>query len=110
MADEKKSAGGSVTLLNKGQRHYDLGNDASGQPRRHAPGTTHTYSAEEAARMVTYRDLVDISKLPGQVDVKKLKVDNDKLLSENARLKEQLAALESRPSSKKKEPELEKVS
>ncbi len=94
MADEKKSEG-SITFLNKSKRHYDLGLGADGKPRRHAPGATMTYTPEEAKRMASYSsDLIDITKLPGSVDVRKLKADNAALLSENAELKKQLAAFE----------------
>lgn len=94
MSNEKKSDGG-VTLLNRGQRAYEIGDGtALGKVRRHAPGTTMTYSIEEAEKMGQYKELVDISKLPGQVDVGQLKADNAKMLSENAALKAQLESLQ----------------
>lgn len=92
MAEKEKE--GSVTLLNRGQRHFDVGTGTDGKPRRHSPGTTFTYSADEAKRLSGYRELVDISKLPGQVDTAKLKAENAKLLDENKRLREQLIALQ----------------
>lgn len=91
MADDKKD--GSVTLLNRGQRWFDIGVGADKKPRRHGPGTTMTYSAEEAKRVEGYKDLMDITKLPGSLDAKKLKAENNQLSDENKRLKEQLAAL-----------------
>lgn len=93
MSDNKKSDG-AVTLLNRGQRSYDLTNGADGKARRHGPGATMTYSAEEAKRMEGYKELVDITKLPGQVDVAALKAENAKLLAENTGLKAQLQALQ----------------
>lgn len=92
MTEEKRDEG-SVTLLNRGLRHFDLGADAKGKPLgRHSPGATHTYTAEQAKRLEGYKELVDIAKLPGQVDAKKLKEENAKLKDENARLREQLLA------------------
>lgn len=103
MADDKK-AEGSVTLLNRGKRSFDLGLDAKGKSKgRHAPGTTHAYTAEEAKRLEGYKELADISKLPGQVDAKALKAENAKLQDENKRLREQLAALEQAPDPKQKD-------
>ena len=97
MSDDKKQEGGSVTFLNRGQRSFDLGNG-----RRHAPGATMAYTLEEAKRMEPYaKELVDITKLPGQVDSAKLKADNAKMLAENAALKAQLEAL--KPSETKEE-------
>lgn len=97
MAEKDKKADGSVTLLNRGRRHFDLGKGQNGSPRRHSPGTTMAYTAEEAGRMAGYQDLVDISKLPGQVNAAKLKSDNDKLTADNEALKARLDALESAP-------------
>lgn len=93
MANDKKSDG-TVTLLNRSKRHFDLGLGEDKQPRRHAPGTTMAYTAEEAAKMGAYKDLVDISKLPGQVDTGKLKADNAKLAADNAKLQAQLDAMQ----------------
>jgi len=99
MSDDKKQEGGSVTFLNRGQRSFDLGNG-----RRHAPGATMAYTLDEAKRMEPYaKELVDITKLPGQVDSAKLKADNAGLLSENAALKAQLEAL--KPSDEGQKPE-----
>lgn len=109
MAEEKKSSGdGSVTFLNRGKRHYDLGNDAAGKPRRVAPGSTVLCSAEDAKRLSIYRDLVDISKLPGQVDARKLKAENEKLADENTRLKAQLLALPKEVEAEKPAPKEKK--
>ncbi len=91
---EVANSGKTVTLLNRGKRSYDLGQGADGQPRRHVPGAMMVYSAEEAARMSGYTELVDISKLPGQIDVSQLKTENVNLQAENAALKAQLEALE----------------
>lgn len=93
MAEEKKESN-EVVFLNRGQRHYDLNPDAQGKVRRHSPGTTMLYSAEEAKKAAGYFDLVDISKLPGQVDTNKLKAESAALHNENASLKAQLAALQ----------------
>lgn len=92
----EKSAG-NVTLLNRGQRSYEVANGADGKSRRHGPGTTMEYSAEEAKKMAGYRDLVDISKLPGQVDVGAIKAESVRLTAENAVLKAQLQALQTAP-------------
>lgn len=103
MSDNSKKSDGTVTLLNRGQRSYDLANGADGKARRHGPGATMTYSAEEAKRMEGYKELVDITKLPGQVDVTALKAENAKLLAENAGLKAQLEALQDTIAAPKKE-------
>lgn len=101
MAEDKKD-GGSVTLLNRSQRSFDLGLDEKGKSKgRHAPGTAHTYTAEEAKRLEGYKELMDVSKIPGALDARKLKDENNKLLDENARLKAQLLTLEA---SAKEEP------
>lgn len=107
MAEEKKE--GSVTFLNRGLRHYDLG-FKDGKPCRHAPGTTMVYTAEEARRAAGYRDLVDITKLPGQVDTGKIKAENAKLQDENSRLRAQLEALtpKTEDASSEQEPEKKK--
>lgn len=96
MSEEKKNdkkLEGTVTLLNRGLRHFEIALDASGKPIRHAPGVALVYSAEDAKRAEGYKELVDIAKMPGAVDAKKLKSENNKLSDENKRLKEQLAAL-----------------
>ena len=97
MADKEKakeaSQDESVTFLNRGQRSYDLGNDAAGKPRYHRPGTTMAYTAAEAARHEGYSDLIDISKMPGTESARKVKDDRDALAAENTALKAQLAAL-----------------
>lgn len=97
MSKEEKSVDGSATFLNRGKRHYDLAKGADGQVRRHAPGATMLYSADEVKQMSGYSDLVDISKLPGQVDTGKLKAENARMLAENAALKAQLEALTPAP-------------
>lgn len=94
MAQEVKKEDGSVTFLNRGSRTFDLGSDKHGKHKRHAPNTTMAYTAEEAARHQGYPDLVDISKLPGQVDRKEAEAENKRLASENEELKKQLAALQ----------------
>lgn len=108
MAAEKKSDV-SVTLLNRGQRHFDVGVDSDGKPRRHAPGSTMVYSAEEAKKMQGYRDIVDLSKLPGAVDTRQLQADNAKLLAESIALKAQLEALQPKKKEAKKEEVKEAV-
>lgn len=98
MADEKKSEG-LVTLLNKGARVWDHGFEEKGGKkvaRKHLPGTTMTFTAEEAKKLDGYKELVDITKLPGQLDLKKVIAENTKLLDENKRLREQLLALQSK--------------
>lgn len=99
MADEKKDkvTEGSVTLLNRGKRHFEIALDAAGKPIRHAPGVAMVYSAADAKRASAYKELVDLSKMPGAVDAKKLKADNTKLADENAKLKAQLEALAPKP-------------
>lgn len=92
MADEKKSEPKLISLLNRGKRHFD-GLDAEGKPRRHSPGEVHSYTVEGAKLLDGYKELVDISKLPGSVDASKLADDNKSLNDENARLKAELAAL-----------------
>lgn len=93
MADaEKKSEPKLISLLNKGKRHFD-GLDAAGKPRRHSPGEVHSYSPEGAKLLEGYKELADISKLPGTIDAAKLESDNKSLNDENARLKAELAAL-----------------
>lgn len=86
-----------IVFLNRSKRKFDLGftADAKGNkaPRIHMPGATMLYTREEAERMSIYKELIDISKLPGQVDARKLKSENAKLVEENAKLKSQLAAL-----------------
>ena len=91
--EDKKAAEGTVTFLNRGKRHFNLAKGADGSPRRHSPGTTMVYSAAEAEKSRGYSDLVDISKLPGQVDAVKIKADNERLAADNAALKAQLEAL-----------------
>ena len=102
MAAEKKEVEVTV-FLNKGLRHYDLGFGVDGKPRRHSPGQTMAYTAEEAARHSGYADLVDVAKMPGVVDVKQLKSENAQLADQNAKLKAQLAALEAKPAKVKVE-------
>lgn len=105
MADEKKDEG-SVTLLNQGQRSYDLGLDEKGKHRGvHKPGTAHVYTAAEAAKLAPYRELVDVAKLPGQLDARALKAENNKLKQENEQLRKQLLAL---PPAEVPAPEAEK--
>lgn len=89
---EAKKEEARVTLMNRGQRSYEVVSD--GKVVRHSPGTTMSYSAEEAKKMEGYRDLIDITKMPGQVDANKLKADNAKLLADNAALQAQLDALQ----------------
>lgn len=108
MAADKKEDG-SITLLNKGLRHFDLGADKEGKPRRHAPGTTMSYTAEEAKKHSIYKDLIDISKMPGQVDVRKLKADKEALQDENTRLKAQLEALSTAKTEKPKKADKPEV-
>lgn len=93
MASDKKAADGSVTFLNKGKRHYDTIGEA-GEKLRHAPGATMTYSAEQAARMAQYKDLIDITKLPGQVNAAELRAESARLKADNEALKARLEALE----------------
>lgn len=92
MAEAKKAEGG-ITLLNRGQRKFDL--SKGGKPEWHMPGATHVYPAEDGAKLaVMYpRELADISKLPGAVDTTKLASDNAKLLADNEALKAQLASV-----------------
>lgn len=96
MAAEVKVEEGTV-FLNKGKRHFDLAPGKDGKARRHAPGTTMAYSAEEAKIHEGYSDLIDVTKVPGQVNVRQVKADNAKLLDENAQLRAQLAALTAAP-------------
>lgn len=98
MGNDKTAEAGGATLINTGKRTYDLGpaeSDEKKSPRQHRPGTTFFYSASELVRMAPYvgKELMDITKLPGQVDVRKLKEENARLLDENRRLREQVAAL-----------------
>ena len=91
MAD-KKDADGSVSYINKGQRHFDVRKD--GKAFRHSPNMVATYTAKEAEQLSGYpKEIFDISKLPGAVDTRALKADNAKLLADNAALKAQLEAL-----------------
>lgn len=90
MAEEKKSEG-STALLNRGKRHFDV--IAQGKPSRHSPNATMVYTADEATKLSGYPELVDISKLPGQVDSRKLKADNEQLKKDKEALEAQLAAL-----------------
>lgn len=80
-----------VVLLNRGKRHYDL---PSG---RVSPGEMLEVTAEEAAKLSIYRDLVDASKLPvkgaGAAEAAKLKGENAALVEANEKLKAQLADL-----------------
>lgn len=105
MADDKKSDG-SVTLLNRSQRYFEIAIGPDKKPIRHAPGAAMVYSGQEAKLALGYKDLVDLSKMPGAVDSRKLKAENNKLSDENSRLKAELAALSS---SKTDAPEKEKV-
>lgn len=91
MSNEKKD--GNVTLLNRGKRHFDFGKGADGKVRVLAPGAMLSFSLEEAAKLSGYKELVDISKLPGQVDTEALKADNAKLLAEKKELEAKLASL-----------------
>lgn len=91
--EDKKDGGVTVTLLNRGQRSYEVAGTEPGKTRRHAPGATMDYTAEEAGKLGMYKELVDITKLPGQIDAAKTKADNAKLLADNAALKAQLEAL-----------------
>lgn len=92
MADDKKKDDGVVTLLNRGKRHYDvIGLD--GKPTRHAPGATMTYGKDEAEKLVGYSDLIDITKLPGQVNARALRAENETLKAEKERLEKQIAAM-----------------
>ena len=87
MAEEHKF----VSVVNNGKRHYDvLGVD--GKPARHSPGAVLEYTEESFAKL-GYEDLVDITKLPGQVNLAALKADNAALKAENEKLKADLAAL-----------------
>lgn len=110
MADEKKlekaEAPAGTTFLNRGKRHFDIGFHPDGKAKRHSPGTTMAYTAEEAKRHEGYADLIDISKIPGSIDTKRLASDNAKLLAENLALKEQLEALgETKAADKEPKPE-----
>lgn len=105
---------GTVTLLNKGQRHFDLGYEQlvgedgkpqfyedgkpipdKDKPRKYAPNNTITLPAKEGAKLAAKypKELVDLSKIPGAVDVGALKGEAAKLKAENEALKAQLAAL-----------------
>lgn len=99
MADEKKdkkdaaapAEAKSVTLLNRGKRHFDLPGG------RVSPNETVACTADDAAKLTKMypRELLDISKLPVRgtnAEAEKLKKDNAALADENAKLKEQLAA------------------
>lgn len=98
---EAKAEDRSVSLFNRGKRTFDLGlesgKDGKKSPRRHAPGESHLYTPSEAAKMSIYKEIVDLSKLPGQLDAKKLKSENEKLADENKKLKDQLASLQPKP-------------
>lgn len=107
MADTVKIEEGTVVLLNRGRRHYEIGFDAAGKPRRHAPGTAMSYTLEEAKRVAGYMELVDVAKLPGQVNTKAIQAENAKLADENASLKAQLEALQAKKSEKKAEKKVE---
>lgn len=111
MAEVKTVEGATVTLLNKGQRSFDLP-FVNGQPvGKHAPGTTHTYSAEQAARLAGYPDLIDVTKVPGSVDTRALQSENATLKAEREALKAQLAALTPKTAEQKKaEKEAQKAS
>lgn len=102
---EKVKEGEGTMFLNKGLRRYDLGVDKDGKARRHDPGATMLYTAEEAKRHEGYSDLIDISKMPASVNAKKLKAENEKLLEEKLALEARIAALEgkSKKSDKAKE-------
>lgn len=100
MSSEKKD--GSVTLLNRGKRHYDFGKDAQGNERVLAPGAMMSFTAEDAAKLSGYKELVDISKLPGQVDTTALKAENQRLQDEKAKLEAQLASLAPAPAEEPK--------
>lgn len=102
MADDKKESA-TVTLLNRGKRHYDvIGPD--GKQFRHAPGTTAVYGLEEADKVMGYSDLIDITKMPGQASVRQLKADNETLLKQKAELEAQLASLRAVAGSGAEEP------
>ena len=91
MADEKDEA--FVTYLNRGKRKFDLGFDENRKPKYHLPGTTMSYTEEQAKLHEGYADLVDVTKMPGQENARKVRADRDALKKENDELKAQLAAL-----------------
>lgn len=107
MADTK--AADVTVFLNRGKRHFDLAPGSDGKPRRHAPGATMAYSAEEAKQHEGYPDLIDISKITNQVGMKEVRAENAKLLDENAKLRAQLAALEPKGKRAVKEEKREEV-
>lgn len=81
----------TVTLLNRGKRHFDLPDG------RVSPNETVACTASDAAKLTAWypRELMDISKMPVKgtnADAEKLKKANADLADENAKLKEQLAA------------------
>lgn len=93
MPKEEKTIG-SITFLNRGKRRFHIGFDADKKPVIHMPGFTMLYTAEQAEAHQGYADLIDISKLPGQVNTKQLESDNKRLLAEKESLEKQLAALQ----------------
>lgn len=105
---------GTITLLNKGARHFDLGYEQlvvdgklqfrednktpipdDTKPRKYAPNGTVTLPLAEGQRLAKMypKELIDLSKLPGAVDVGALKADAAKLKAENEELKAKLASL-----------------
>ena len=109
------SEASTITLLNKSSRHFDLGYEqligedgtpqfqADGKtpipdttkPRKYAPNGTITLPLKDGLKLAKMypKELVDLSKLPGAIDVGALKADAAKLKAENDALKAQLAAL-----------------
>ena len=109
------SEASTITLLNKSSRHFDLGYEqligedgtpqfqADGKtpipdttkPRKYAPNGTITLPLKDGLKLAKMypKELVDLSKLPGAIDVGALKADAAKLKAENDDLKRQLAAL-----------------
>lgn len=89
---EKKEV---ITLLNRSKRHYDtVGADE--KAHRHAPGTTHEYTPEQAAQFDP-KEMIDLSKVPGSVDKEALRKENAALKAESEALKRQLAVLTPKP-------------
>lgn len=91
MADEKKASDGAVSLLNKSSRKFTSVKD--GKSFDHMSGRVETYTAEEAAALAGYKELLDTSKLPGSLNAAQLKKENSDLLAANKALQAQLDAL-----------------